>query len=277
MVRLDKKFLFACLLSMILHGGVVFLCPGMEVKDVNRKLNVVSVSLIEEPPIPPVFDKAEDTPLPDEIDGRISDDILKEGLEITNNLFDKILREGPDKVITLPDIPSITRPKQSFQPDDTEYVKVWQEELPITTPKGIKPAPAPAGAGMLKGTSVPPQYAGIEAPLFKDEFYEEGQIPQPEAQTEDITWEGKPRQWIKRPENVPTYSGDTEGIVKVKFWVDKQGEVVNAIPVKKLSPGLEKKALDYIFEWRFEPMPEGNLQEGVISITFTLERQGGRD
>jgi TonB family protein len=108
----------------------------------------------------------------------------------------------------------------------------------------------------------------ISDPFFLDEFPEE----RPSQEIPDIVWKGTPRTWITKPEQPPTYQGDEEGLVKLRFWVNKNGEVVNAIPVQKLSVELEEKALAYIFSWRFEPSVNIPLQEGIIRINFKLDQ-----
>ncbi len=85
----------------------------------------------------------------------------------------------------------------------------------------------------------------------------------------EISWAGLPRRYLYRPPN-PSYSSRIEGEVKLKFWVDPQGNVTNAIVLKRLDAKLERLAIDYVKGWRFEPLKgrERELQWGTISIKF---------
>jgi len=89
--------------------------------------------------------------------------------------------------------------------------------------------------------------------------------------TPDITWEGAPRALLYAPSDHFSYQGRIEGKIQLRFWVDKSGEVIKAVPQKKLSPELEEKALRHILEYRFEPSDKYEVQEGSITINFMLD------
>ena len=97
----------------------------------------------------------------------------------------------------------------------------------------------------------------------------------PKPTSDDITWSGLPRQPLHKPP-APEYGSKFEGEVKLKFWVDPQGNVTNAVVLRRLDAQLERLAIDYIKRWRFEPLKGRGreLQWGTISIRFRWSQAG---
>ncbi|MEW5801816.1 MAG: energy transducer TonB [bacterium] len=94
----------------------------------------------------------------------------------------------------------------------------------------------------------------------------------------DIQWSGKPRNLIAKPDyplRYPEgYQGQTQGRIRLKFWVDSQGYVIRVVPMQKLDPRLEAVASDYLRQYRFEPVSKGKGSEhewGIIPFSFRLE------
>ena len=93
----------------------------------------------------------------------------------------------------------------------------------------------------------------------------------------DIEWSGKPRRILYKPAYPPRYPegyrGQTQGRIKLKFWVDSQGYVVRVVPMQKLDPRLDVVATEYLRQYRFEPISrgKGELEWGIIPFSFRLE------
>jgi len=88
----------------------------------------------------------------------------------------------------------------------------------------------------------------------------------------DIRWLGRPRKLVYQPPP-PSYTSKVEGEVEVRFWVDGQGNVTNAVVSKKLDAKLELLAIDYLKRCRFEPLSikDKQLDEGLARFIFKLE------
>ncbi len=274
-LRWDKRFIYALLASFFLHSIILLLWPRIRLPDDFAKpATLVRVNLIEEHSESDIkTDQIEHKSPAADMEKKISDNalIINEGGEIIKDIIKNLPSREPEEVIV--NVPAATFSKESIQPEEEEYVKVWPEELTGGARIDTGKLPAPKGAKGSKEISIPADFTGGNAPLFHEEFPEERAESYQQPQQE-ITWEGKPRKWIKKPDTSPTYSGDEEGLVKLRFWVDERGEVINAIPVQKLSPELEDMAMNYIFSWRFESLPGAEPQEGIIRINFKLERPG---
>ncbi|MGA1842962.1 MAG: energy transducer TonB [bacterium] len=262
------RLVYAIAISVLLHALVIGTWPRMQPPQAQRPLRLARVTLIEE--YPPGTAQALDTPLqggvttPDP--APVSSDVLDTGRVVTERVIEAMgprhWERGTDRYT----LPVITIPKRPVLPDEQEYAAVWPEEFAEAEPAGRPPSMIPRMDRGDKGT--PPRAVDAltgETPL-SDAFPEEEAPSSPS----DITWEGPPRKWISKPQDLPSYQGEEEGLVKIRFWVDEKGIVVKAIPVQKLSVELEEKALHYIFSWRFEPSPGVSLQEGIIRINFKL-------
>ncbi|MGA1796877.1 MAG: energy transducer TonB [bacterium] len=262
------RLVYAIAVSVLLHAFIITMWPRMQPPQVQGPLRLARVTLIEE--YPPGVAQALDTPtqggVPTPEPGPVSSDVLDAGRVVTERVIDAMgPRHWEQRTDRYP-LPAITIPKRTFLPDEQEYAAVWPEEFAGAEPAGRAPSMIPRMDRGDKGA--PPRAVDSltgEAPL-SDAFPEEEAPSSPS----DITWEGPPRQWISKPQDLPSYQGEEEGLVKIRFWVDEKGIVVKAIPVQKLSAALEEKALHYIFSWRFEPSPEVSLQEGIIRINFKL-------
>lgn len=96
--------------------------------------------------------------------------------------------------------------------------------------------------------------------------------------TSNIEWQGRPRGIVRKPDSPPRYpegyQRQTQGRIRLKFWVDNQGYVIRVIPMQKLDPRLDAVATDYLRQYRFEPVSKGKkgeLEWGIIPFSFHLE------
>lgn len=254
---MDSRLGYAILASCLLHGVMIAVWPRIKLPQMAERPYLTSVKLIEEHlPLQASDGQPKDMP-----PHQAPEEIFNLGKMVTDRVIEGIgTRSWEQYDVSIPDI---RLPKQTPVPDEEEYAMIWSEEFPHFTAESVGTYPLPQGGKGHKEIFI--DSGGLESPLLK-EFPEEESI----QQTPEITWEGTPRTWIAKPDQPPTYQGEEEGLVKLRFWVDEQGDVVNAIPIQKLSVELEEKALAYIFAWRFEPSPKISLQEGIIQIKFRL-------
>lgn len=87
----------------------------------------------------------------------------------------------------------------------------------------------------------------------------------------DIEWGGGGNRSVIS-KRIPTFPpGARGGQVKIKFVVDRNGNVISMRPAQKGGdPVLERAAMQALREWKFNPLKADMDMEGVISITFKL-------
>lgn len=88
-----------------------------------------------------------------------------------------------------------------------------------------------------------------------------------------LVWEGdivrKPLTNIK-----PAFAGDMDAVITVRFQVRPDGTVGQMIPLKKMSPELEREVMKTLRTARFSALPSGApqlAQWGTITFRFVLE------
>ncbi len=268
---MDKNFIYAILASSLIHGMVILLWPRMtqpKIEEFGNITGLVPIEYLTSFDLNTGADRGKDDSNPPERE-KDPDDILKAGEMITDRIIEGRGNRSLENISGHDlSIPHVRLPKQAIMPAEDEYATLWPEEFTESTQKDTQAFLHPESEIKHKDIFTDLSNADISSSLMLDEFPEE----MPSQQSPDIIWEGTPRTWVTKPEKPPTYRGDEEGLVKLRFWVNKNGEVVNAIPIQKLSVELEEKALAYIFSWRFEPSMNIPLQEGIIRINFRLDQ-----
>ena len=81
------------------------------------------------------------------------------------------------------------------------------------------------------------------------------------------------RKVLYKPE-IPDVKIDREGDVELKFWVLPDGSVGSVVPLLRGDAELELIAINYMKQWRFDPLNEGELtveQWGTITVKFRLK------
>ncbi len=81
------------------------------------------------------------------------------------------------------------------------------------------------------------------------------------------------REILYKPE-IPEVKIDREGEVELKFWVLPDGSVGRVFSLLRGDAELERIAINYIKQWRFNPLDEGRLtveQWGTITVKFRLK------
>ena len=80
------------------------------------------------------------------------------------------------------------------------------------------------------------------------------------------------RKILYKPE-IPEVEIDREGEVELKFWVLPDGSVGSVFPLLRGDAELERIAINYMKQWRFNPLAEGGStveQWGTITVRFKL-------
>lgn len=233
----------ALLVSGVVHLLLVLLLPGFIANQLDTGKPYIEVSLLPPPPIR--IKKYTPPPVPAKKKAKVGEwQALAPRLSIKSKSYQsrpyQPLVELPLSKVVKKDLLDIL-PDEAFMVD--ELLKMPLVEQPITP---IFPQP---GVGDTEST--------------------------PKPTSDEITWSGSPRRYLYKPPD-PSYSSKFEGEVKLKFWVDPQGNVTNAVVLRRLDAQLERLAIDYIKRWRFETL-RGRWQElqwGTISIRFRWSETG---
>ncbi len=80
------------------------------------------------------------------------------------------------------------------------------------------------------------------------------------------------RQVIYQPPP-PSAMVESETEIELRFWILPNGSVSRVVPLKKSDPRLETLAINYLRNWRFNPLPPSVLPEeqwGVIPFKFRI-------
>lgn len=89
----------------------------------------------------------------------------------------------------------------------------------------------------------------------------------------ELEWEGDiDRSPMVQP--MPTNTADIEATITIRFEVKADGTIGNAIPIRKMSPELEREVMQTLRSWRFSRLPSGVPQQsqwGTITFRFVLE------
>jgi TonB family protein len=100
--------------------------------------------------------------------------------------------------------------------------------------------------------------------------------PNPEGLKKDtigIKGPASKRTILYKPE-IPEVKIEREGEVELKFWVLPDGSVTSVFPLLRGDAELERIAINYIKQWRFNPLDEGGSaieQWGTITVKFRLK------
>jgi hypothetical protein len=71
----------------------------------------------------------------------------------------------------------------------------------------------------------------------------------------------------------PNVIVDSESELELRFWILPNGAVGRVVPVKKADPRLEALAINYLRNWRFNPLPSDAPQDeqwGIIPFKFRI-------
>lgn len=89
----------------------------------------------------------------------------------------------------------------------------------------------------------------------------------------DLQWEGElDRTPMVQP--LPSNQTNQEAVITVRFEVKPDGSIGRIIPLRQMSPELEREVMRTLRSWRFSRLPSGVPQEpqwGTITFRFVLE------
>ncbi len=89
----------------------------------------------------------------------------------------------------------------------------------------------------------------------------------------ELKWEGDLVR-DRRMGSLPRNTANIEAIITVRFEVRPNGRVGRIIPIKKMSPELEREVMTTLRTWRFTQLPESAPQEiqwGSITFRFVFD------
>jgi hypothetical protein len=72
---------------------------------------------------------------------------------------------------------------------------------------------------------------------------------------------------------LPKATVESESELELRFWILPNGAVGRVVPVKKADPRLEALAINYLRNWRFNPLPSDAPQDeqwGIIPFKFRI-------
>jgi TonB family protein len=280
----NKRLYNSTIISLLVHALLIYLIPKITLSKPEEKIgSYTSVQLIHTSSRPPA--KKEVTPAPKEAPPPPKKESKVEPPRPEPKM-DPVVRDQMKTVGDLP-IPSFELPWS--QPDEVSASTGPEAELKDDAVDRLEdeimdqqaqpsPVPEPAEIMAKREDDVPapvPDELEFDPEEPIEEADENKDVPPMNA---DIKWSGTPRNILYKPDKPPRYPegyrDQTQGGVKLKFWVDRQGEVVRAVPIRKLDPRLDAVATDYLRQYRFEPVSKdrrNELQWGTILFHFSLE------
>ena len=265
----DRVFYSSLVISFIIHGILIIIIPA--IKPVN--LEDTHIGRYTEVQLIPASSSLSNKtrPIP-----QVSKDIPA---PVMNPTIKKRLNGFRDILIPSFDL-SLPQQKKtsplSYRELITKEDMLIEEKI---TPETPSPLPLPQSMEVVakrreKIPNPPLEEHNFDIEQLMDEVIED--IPHDDM---DIEWlSGKPRQILTKPAYPPTYpsgyKGQLEGRIRLQFWVDADGFVIRVRPRQKLDPRLDAVATEYLRQYRFEPLKNGQgdtSQQGIIPFSFRLK------
>lgn len=164
----------------------------------------------------------------------------------------------PERRVVLPEPDTLAMPR--FTP---------AEGLPLPGRPSLPPVRAPGPA--------PRAAAGLAQALLQGAVTTPAESPDPDAREGmvplDIEWEAGSRREVVHEPPPPRVPIRNPASVAIRFSVSPRGEVSRAFELQRGDPELDRAALAYIRDFRFNPLPPGEDKEqvGTIRVRFRLE------
>ncbi|MDQ7039327.1 MAG: TonB family protein [Rhodothermus sp.] len=190
--------------------------------------------------------------------------------------------------------PDEAAPEPQPAPPEEEKAALPEQTRPVELPEQARPIEDEQQLDEPEETRIAPEPQNNPAEVKKPEPEEAARPIQPKAggQAEGTAGaatgnegegqedqrsapyliEGLDRTLVQAP--LPVYAEKVNAIIRVRIVVDPQGRIVQAIPLIKGNPALERAVLEALRRWRFNPLPPGvplENQTGVITFRFRLE------
>jgi TonB family protein len=284
----------ACLLSVVLHGGLLFGLPApmwepfaapppprdvelvaMELPD-PQTLNVnapADLTPAPQPPPPPpsalTFDDSRITPISQaQIDGAIAEAGKGASSQLNMPALQLPAHDASDLLPPLSPPPpadagNVVAALLEASPQDPGQAQGKAHAVGLgQLPLGQKQAPSRLGTPKLDPNLLapPPPKATKSVALPIPKFEPELGIEGPAARREPLSRPPLPEVVVMR---------DSE--ITLKFWVRPDGAVSRIVTVRKDNAALEAAAIRYLSGWRFSPLLSHEAQEeqwGTITVRF---------
>lgn len=195
--------------------------------------------------------------------------------------------ENPVEEVPEPEERPQTTAEENTKPVDLpDEVEEIVDEEPVETPQTEKVDPAQQEANNEEEiVEIPPQAlesstneqgaeeSGDEEGARGDVNADQG-LGNEEDKTSpyELKWEGDlDRSPMVQP--LPKNTANTEGVITVRFEVRPNGTVGRIIPLRKMSPELEREVMSTLRTWRFSRLPSGVPQQpqwGTITFRFVF-------
>ncbi|RMG90714.1 MAG: TonB family protein [Candidatus Dadabacteria bacterium] len=248
--------------SLVVHGALVALTPGIRWSLPVRERGPVEVELLRPRPEPLRPEPPEPRPEP-----RRPPEPL-EAAEAERVLGRMVL---PDLAAAPPVAapPPIRPPARRAPPPDEPDEIPWVAPPVVPTPEPVPQVPA---AAVAVPAPEPAPRARVDELLARVETRAAPEAPKP-LEPLEIEWqEGASRRLVEAPP-VPAVPVVQPVSVRVKFWVSPRGDVVETLVVQRGAPDLDRIAQQYVARLRFNPLPAGRNAEqwGIVTVRFELE------
>lgn len=164
----------------------------------------------------------------------------------------------PERRAVLPEPDTLTLPR--FAPAEGQPLPGRPSRAPVRAP-----GPDPRAA------------AGLAQALLRGIEASSAQAPDPAARDAlgplDIEWEAGSRREVVHEPPPPRVPIRNPASVAIRFYVSPRGDVTRAFELQRGDPELDRAALAYIKDFRFNPLPPGEEKEqwGTIRVRFRLE------
>lgn len=276
----NRSLYNSTIISLLVHALVIYLIPQVTLSKPEEKIgSYTTVQFIHTSPSPA---KNKISPTPKEVSQKPKEmSKAQQEPEMDPLVRDQMKTPGDIPVPSF-DLPwpqpeeasALTRPEAALKDDIMDRL---EDEIMDQQAQEVSPAPKPVEA-MVKREDDVPSPVPEELEFDPEEPMEKADAKDVPPMNADIKWSGTPRRILYKPDNPPRYPegyrGQVQGRIRLKFWVDSQGEVVRAVPMQKLDPRLDAVATDYLRQYKFEPVSKDRryeLQWGIIPFSFRLE------
>jgi TonB family protein len=288
---MHRDFLLACLLSIVLHLGLLFGLPApmwesSEAQDIPRDVELVTMNLpdpqalntkasLEPTPAPPPPPPPPSTLAFDH--SRIA--------PISREQLDEVIEQASQEASTPLKMPALELPTHQLSDTVTPPPPLNTSEVVAalleSSPEKPEQAPGKASAvelGQVRlGQKQPP--SSLEIPKIDSQLL----APPPWKTTAPVTLPipapapelgiqgpAAKREPLSQPP-LPEVVVMTDSEITLKFWVRPDGVVSRIVTVRKDNTALEAAAIRYLSGWRFSPLAPHEPQKeqwGTITVRF---------
>jgi len=249
----DRIFTSALIISIFIHGLVLWFMPGLNLMDKIKSMEWLEVELI----------------LPSEIEPQISSGSSSLPGETEESSVSET--DGSELFPSPPVwVPERMNPLKS---ESIAMKLVIPSDLlhdlagpGLTAPTDLLASETDkTGSGISDAGEAPPE-------LLWNPSQSVLSTPETNARTNwQISGEVAQRKVTYRPA-APRTTTMMNGTVHIKFWVDPDGTISKMVPIMRSNSDLERIAMDYLQKWRFEAVDSSvGRQNGTIPIRFMIK------